>query len=134
MEKKKDFITAINYAKYLAFIAATICVFVFQFVAEPICITLALSFYVVAFGLMFTGLVIHSVEVFTADKLVKQSKADLFKPHEAEEEIAVINETENQAGEEVEVVNLKAEKVWSIIGSIFFGVFTVFTFLVLILY
>ena len=134
MEKKKDFIIAINFAKYLAFVLATVCVFVFQFLAAPICITLALSFYVVAFGLMFTGLVIHSVEVFTADKIVKNTNADLIEPRAVEEEQAVIEETEKKMGDDVEVVNLKAEKFWSILGAIFFGVFTVFTFLVLILY
>ena len=134
MEKKKDLITAINYAKHLAFVLATVCVFVFQFIAAPICITLALCFYVVAFGLMFTGLVIHCVEVFTADKIVKDTSADLIEPHDADTELEVIQETEKKMGDEVEVVNLKAEKVWSIIGSIFFGAFTIFTFIVLILY
>lgn len=131
MEKKKDFIMVLNYAKYLAFIAATICVFVFQFIANPICITLALSFYVVAFGLMFTGLVVHAVEVFDADRLVKKSKADIVEINENKD---ILEETEKSMGEEVEVVNLKSEKVWTIIGAIFFGLFTVFTFLVLILY
>ena len=134
MEKKRDFIRAINYAKYIAFIAATICVFVFQFVAAPICITLALAFYVVAFGLMFTGLVMHCVEIYAADKIVKESNADLIEPHEVEEEKEIIDETEKKMGEDVEVVNLKSEKVWSVIGAIFFGVFTLFTFIVLILY
>lgn len=134
MEKRKDFIKAINYAKYIAFIAATICVFVFQFVAEPICITLALAFYVVAFGLMFTGLVIHCIEVYDADKLIKETKADLIEPHEADQEEALINATEKKMGDEVEVVNLKSEKIWSVIGAIFFGAFTIFTFIVLILY
>ena len=134
MEKKKDFITAINYAKYFAFIAATICVFVFQFIAEPICITLALCFYVVAFGLMFASLVVHCVEIYAADKLVKEKNADIIQPNEALEQEALLNQTEKAMGSEVEVVNLKAEKVWSILGAIFFGVFTIFTFIVLILY
>ncbi len=133
MDKKKDFIKAINYAKYLAFILGTICVFIFQFVGKPICITLALAFYVVAFGLMFASIVIHCVEIYSADKLIKEGNLVAVEPKTDGDKVVIAEEGELK-GESVEVVNLKSEKAWSVIGAIFFGLFTIFTFIVLVLY
>ena len=69
---KKDFIVAINYAKYFAFVMATVCVLIFQFAGIGFCINLALSLYVVAFGLMTASLVIHANEINEALKTIKK--------------------------------------------------------------
>lgn len=125
MEKKKEYVMILEWAKYVAFIFATVCVFVFQFIAEPICITLALSLYVVAFGLMFATSVIHCVEIYNADKEVKKDHAIVIDNGDV---------IRDNAGEDMEVVNIKAEKVWSVLGAVFFGLFTLFTFVVLVLF
>lgn len=129
MEKKKLFVKSMEYGKYLAFTLATIFVIVSQFVGGRIWVTLALALYTVAFGFLFSTLVIHAVELFNAGYEAKDLSAEVVKKSEAESEELV--ETEK---EDVEVVNLKAEKVWTVIGSIFFGLFTIFTLAVLIIY
>lgn len=129
MEKKKLFVKSMEYGKYLAFTLATIFVIVSQFVGGRIWVTLALALYTVAFGFLFATLVIHAVELFNAGYEAKDLSAEVVKKSEAESEELV--ETEK---EDVEVVNLKAEKVWTVIGSIFFGLFTIFTLVVLIIY
>lgn len=130
MEKKKEIIACINWAKYLGFVGATVCVLVFQFISEPICITIALALYVVAFGLMFASKVIETVELFNADKIVKTQNADAEVEKNVEKEL----EEGGINGQSVEVVHLKKEKVLSIISAVFLGLFTIFTFVVLILY
>ncbi len=129
MEKKKLFVKSMEYGKYLAFTLATIFVIVSQFVGGRIWVTLALALYTVAFGFLFATLVIRAVELFNAGYEAKDLSAEVVKKSEAESEELV--ETEK---EDVEVVNLKAEKVWTVIGSIFFGLFTIFTLAVLIIY
>ncbi len=129
MEKKKLFVKSMEYGKYLAFTLATIFVIVSQFVGGRIWVTLALALYTVAFGFLFATLVIHAVELFNAGYEAKDLSAEVVKKSEAESEELI--ETEK---EDVEVVNLKAEKVWTVIGSIFFGLFTIFTLAVLIIY
>lgn len=129
MEKKKLFVKSMEYGKYLAFTLATIFVIVSQFVGGRIWVTLALALYTVAFGFLFATLVIHAVELFNAGYEAKDLSVEVVKKSEAENEELV--ETEK---EDVEVVNLKAEKVWTVIGSIFFGLFTIFTLAVLIIY
>ena len=131
---RKDFIVAINYSKYLAFVLATVCVLLFQFLAIAFCITLALSLYVVAFGLMTASQVLHAKELFEANTVIKQKKLTEVKPIVNEEGTLVVNGASELKGEEVEPVNIKNEMVWSVAGSIFFGLFTVFTFIVLVLY
>lgn len=131
---RKDITLAINYAKYLAFVLATVCVLIFQFTANAFCINLALSLYVVAFGLMSASLVMHAEEVFEADKMIKKQKLEKASVETNENGIMVVETPSELKGEEVEPVNLKAEKAWSVIGSIFFGLFTIFTFIVLVLY
>ena len=82
---KKDFIVAINYAKYFAFVMATVCVLIFQFAGIGFCINLALSLYVVAFGLMTASLVIHANEINEALKTIKKqilNKGWIFKQHD----------------------------------------------------
>ena len=129
---RKDIIIAIGYAKYVAFILATICVLVFQFTASSIWITLALSLYVVAFGLMFVSYVTQSIELIKTEKLLKENRVKVINSEVGAESVATVEGDNNQS--EVEVVKLKSEKVWSIIGAIFFGIFTIFTFVVLVLY
>ena len=73
---RKDISTAINYSKYLAFVLATVCVLIFQFTANSFCVNLALSLYVVAFGLMSASLVMHAEEVFEAIKIIKKQKLE----------------------------------------------------------
>ena len=126
---KKDFIQAINYAKYVAFVLATICVFIFQMTAQPAWVTVGLSLYVVAFGLMFASMVMHAVEVFEASKAAKKENAIVVEPS-----VEINEQLEKDSNGEVEVVDLKSEKIWAIVGSVFFGVFTVFTFVVLVLF
>lgn len=121
---KKELITILNYAKYAMFVAATACILVFQFIAEPVCITVALSLYVVAFGLMFASSLMHSIEIYQADGYVKKNSA----------KVESIDDTSISSKQEIEEVNLKSEKVWSIIASVFFACFTIFTFVVLILF
>ena len=130
MEKKKEIISCINWAKYLAFIAATVCVLVFQFIGASICITLALSLYVVAFLMLFASLVIQTVELFKADDLVKEKNADAEIGKLAEKEL----EEGGLNGQSVEVVHLKREKVTSIIWCVLTGLFAIFTFVVLVLF
>jgi len=131
---KKDFVVAINYAKYFAFVLATACVLIFQITASALTITLALSLYVVAFGLMCASLIFHAEEVFDAYKLIKKQKLENVKANVNEEGTMVVSSPSEIKGEEVEPVNLKSEMVWSVIGSIFFGLFSIFTFVVLVLY
>lgn len=121
---KKELITILNYAKYAMFVAATVCILVFQFIAEPICITVALSLYVVAFGLMFASSLIHCIEIYQADGYVKKTSA----------KVQNVEDSTIETKENVEEVNLKSEKVWSVLGSIFFALFTIFTLVVLILF
>jgi len=130
---KKEWVIAMNYAKYLAFILATVCVLIFQFTAYSIWITMALSFYVVAFGLMFGSMVIHCVEIYNADKIVRKNHLTTLEPELSPDGTIVPLDGEYK-GKEVEVVSLKSEKVWSVLGAIFFALFTVFTFAVLVLY
>lgn len=130
---KKEFVISINYAKYVAFVLATICVLIFQFTANSFSINIALSLYVVAFGLMCASLIFHAQEVYDAIKLMK--KQNLKQGQIDNNEGTMVVETPSEIkGEEVEPVNLKSEMVWSVVGSIFFGVFSIFTFVVLILY
>lgn len=129
MEKKKLFVKSMEYGKYLAFMLATIFVIVSQFVGGRIWVTLALALYTVAFGFLFASLVIRAVELFNAGYEAKDLSAEVVKKSETESEELIETEKEN-----VEVVNLKAEKVWTVIGSIFFGLFTIFTLAVLIIY
>lgn len=131
---RKDFIVSINYAKYLAFVAATVCVLIFQFTANSFCINLALSLYVVAFGLMCASLIIHADEVFDARKMIKQQNMKEKALNANEEGVAIVDAPSEIKGEKVEQVNLKSEMVWSIVGAIFFGLFAIFTFIVLVLY
>lgn len=121
---KKELIKILNYAKYAMFIAATICILVFQFIAEPVCITVALSLYVVAFGLMFASSLMHCLEIYKADNYIKRNHA----------KIENIEDSSFVSKQDVEEVNLKSEKVWSIIASVFFACFTIFTLVVLILF
>ena len=131
---RKDITVAINYAKYLAFVLATVCVLVFQFTANSFCINLALSLYVVAFGLMCASLILHADEVFDAYKTIKKQHLEQKKAETNEDGTMVVESPSEIKGEEVEPVNLKSEMVWSVIGSIFFGLFSIFTFVVLVLY
>lgn len=129
---RKDFVMVINYAKYLAFVLATICVLIFQFTANSFCINLALSLYVVAFGLMCISMCVYAKEV---SYLYKEAKKKTIKQNSLETQEGVDNEIkpENKAGE-AEQSNLKLELIISIVGSIFFGLFAIFTFIVLVLY
>lgn len=127
MEKKKLFVKSMEYGKYLAFTLATIFVIVSQFVGGRVWVTLSLALYTVAFGFLFATLVIRAVELFNAGYEAKDLSAEVISKADAE----VVKENH---GEEVEVVNLKAEKIWTVIGSIFFGLFTIFTLVVLIIY
>lgn len=122
---KKDIILSLNIAKYVSFIAATICVMIFQIVSRSICITLALALYVVAFALMFTTLVIRCVEIFRADETIKEQNGVVVENAES---------VTLKDGQQAEVVKVGREKFWSIVGAIFFGLFTIFTFVVLVLY
>lgn len=131
---KKEFVVAVNYAKYLAFVLATACVLVCQFTGNLFWVSMSLNLYVVAFGLMFFSMVIHANEVFTADRIIKENnlKEGTIEPDENGE--IIINTPGELQGKEVEKVNLKAEKFWSVAGAIFFGVFTLFTLVVSILF
>ncbi len=131
---KKDFIMAINYAKYLAFVLATVCVLVCQFTGNMLWVTMALSLYVVAFGMMFASSVFHAQEVFQADRTIKRKHLTETYLEADNNGDMIVNVPSELKGEEVEKVSLKHEKVWSVIGSIFFGVFALFTFVVLVLY
>ena len=130
MDKKRDIIKIVDYSKYVAFIAATICVFIFQFIAVEMCITLALSFYVVAFGLMSFSSIMHASELFNASKQGSIVTTMQIKDEDIEEDLDIKKVTK----EDIEFVNSKAEKVWAIVGSIFYGIFTIFSFVVLVLY
>lgn len=128
MKNKKEFVKCFEYGKYLAFTLATIFVIISQFKGGSIWITLALSLYTVAFGFLFATLVIRLVELYGAENTAKSMDAEIAKPQE-------FSETEPQEdGGHIEVVNCKAEKAKAYVGAIFFGLFTIFTFIVLILY
>ena len=133
MDKKKEWIAAVNYGKYLAFVLATIFVIVFQFVGNSVWVKLALIAYISAFALVFTSLVIHANEVYKADREVKKTNAEVVKPDQVNNGIVEIN-TGELMGSEAEVVNLKSEKIWTVIGAIASGIFAIFTFVVLILF
>ena len=131
---RKDIISAMNYAKYVAFVLATVCVLIFQFTAISFCITLALSLYVVAFGLMCASLIVNASEMFNANKFIKKQKLEEAKAEVNEKGTMTVSSPSELKGEEVEPVNIKSEMAWSIIGAIFFGLFAIFTFVVLVLY
>ena len=131
---RKDFVIAVNYAKYVAFVLATICVLIFQFTANSFFINIALSLYVVAFGLMCASMIVHAKEVCEAFNIIKKQNLKQTAAQTNDEGTMVVSSPSELKGEEVEPVNLKSEMVWSIIGAIFFGLFSIFTFIVLILY
>ena len=131
---RKDFIDAIKYAKYLAFTFATAFVLIFQFTAKVWCISFALSLYVVSFALMSVSMIMHAVEVFEAARAIKKEKMKVFNPEVSGEGTVIVDVPSELKGEEVEPVKLNIEKIWSIIGAIFFGLFAIFTFIVLVLY
>lgn len=131
---KKDFVIAVNYAKYFAFVLATVCVLIFQITGKAFSITLALSLYVVAFGLMCASQILHAAEVFDAYKTIKKQHLAQTKALTNEDGTIVVSSPSEIKGEEVEPVNLKYEMILSVIGSIFFGLFAIFTFVVLVLY
>lgn len=126
MKNKKAFVKAMENGKYLAFTLATIFVILAQFVGGKYWISLSLALFTVAFGFLFTTFVIRLVELYDVDRKVKKMGAKVVSQSEFESE----NKNEEQ---KVEVVNLKSEKIWNLIGSIFFGIFTIFTLIVLIL-
>ena len=131
---RKDFVVAVNYAKYVAFVFATVCVLVFQFTANSFFINIALSLYVVAFGLMFASMVVHAKEVCEAFNTIKKQNLKQSEAQTNQDGTMVVETPSELKGEEVEPVNLKSEMVWSIVGAIFFGLFAIFTFIVLVLY
>ena len=133
MNLKKNLVLSMFYGKYIAFILATIFVVVSQIVGEAIWVVLALSLYTVGFAFMFISLVVHAVEIYDADKVVKEDNLKVLDADEATVESVAIN-GENVKSKDVEVVSLKKEKIWTVVGSIFFGIFTAFTFAVLLLY
>lgn len=133
MDKKKTFVKCMDYGKYLAFTLATIFVIVSQFVGGRTWVVLSLALYTVAFGFLFATLVIRAVELFNAGYEAKDISAEVVSASDVKSE-TVISKDGKLEGEEVEVVNLKSEKVWTLLGAIFFGLFTVFTLVVLILY
>ena len=126
---KKDIIAAVNYAKYFAFVLATICVLIFQFTTKYICINLALSLYVVAFGLMSASLISHASELYDVLKLIKKQNLEKKQGEVNQEGTMIVSSPSELKGEEVEPVNVKSEMTWAIIGSIFFGLFTIFSFI-----
>ena len=132
MDKKKERILAVNYGKYLAFITATIVVIVSKFIVSQFFVKLALSLYVTAFVLVFISLVIHANEVYQAGKEAKKVNAEIIKPEQFENGVVDIDHGKLK-GEKVEIVSLKNEQVWTIIGAISSGIFAIFTFVVLIL-
>lgn len=133
MDKKKEWIQAINLGKYFAFILSTIFVIIFQFTSNSVLVKLALVSYVAAFALTFTALVIHACEIYNAGKEAKKDKATVVKPEQFDQGTVVIDQGELQ-GEVAEVVNLKHEQIWTVIGAIAAGIFAIFTFVVLFLY
>lgn len=115
----------LDIAKYIVFCLATITVFVYRFIPENVIITIALSIYVFAFALMFVASIVRCVEIFRAAKLARNSNT--------QEEVVVAGNGELK-GQKVEVVNLTSEKVFAILGAIFFAIFTIFTLCVVILF
>lgn len=126
MENKKSFVKAMEYGKYLAFTLATLFVIFAQFIGGKYWITISLALFTVAFGFLFATLVIRLVELCDVDKKVKDMGAEVVSQSEFE------NQNKGQE-QKVEVVNLKSEKIWTLVGAIFFGIFSIFTLVVLIL-
>lgn len=122
-----------EYGKYLAIILATIFVIISQFTASSICLILAFSLYTVGFCFMFIGHATHAYEIYKADKLVKDESLTALTKAETEKDQLGAAESELK-DKNVEVVSLKSEKAWTVIGSIFFGILTIFTFVTLVLY
>ena len=132
MDKKKEWIAAVNYGKYFAFILATVFVILSRFFGNDFWIKLALVTYVAAFGLTFTALLIHACEIYNAGKEAKKARAEVAKPEDFEQGTVVVEQGELK-GTTAEVVSLKKEQAWTIIGAVFSGLFTIFTFVVLVL-
>ncbi|MBQ7466800.1 MAG: hypothetical protein IJS74_01875 [Clostridia bacterium] len=133
MDRKKEWITAINIGKYVAFIVATVSVIISQFLGDTIWVKFALIAYVSAFALTFTALVFHANEIYKAGREAKKDNAEVVKPDQENQGIVDINNGELK-GTSAEVVNLKTEQVWTVIGAVASGIFTIFTFVVLILF
>ena len=132
MDSKREWIIAVNYGKYLAFILATILVIISKFIGGQTIVKLALACYVSAFCLAFISLVIHANEVYKADREAKKDNAEIVKPEQFENGVVDIDQGELK-GKKVEVVSLKKEQFWTIVGAISSGIFAIFTFVVLIL-
>jgi len=122
-----------DYGKYLALTLATIFVIVGQFAAARIWIVLALSLYVVAGAFMFATSTVHAVEIYAADGSIKSEHLEAASAEEVK--TRELKKSGEEIGEkQVEVVDVKAEKGWSVASSIFYGLFTIFALVVLILY
>ncbi len=132
MDKKKEWLKAINYGKYLAFILATVLVVIFQFTANSVLVKLALVAYVAAFSMTFTALVIHACEIYNAGKEVKKENATPAKPEQFDQGTVIVEQGELK-GEMAEVVNVKHEQIWTVVGAVASGLFAIFTFVVLVL-
>ena len=132
MDKKKEWIAAVNYGKYLAFVLATVFVIVSRFATSTSWLKIALIAYVSAFGLTFTSFVIHASEIYNAGRQVKKEQAEVARPDQFDGGVVVVDQGEMK-GQKAEVVSLKTEQVWTVVGAVASGMFAIFTFVVLIL-
>ena len=123
--KREELFQALIVAEYLAFIAATVLVVVFQFLGIGLLITVALAMYVVAFALCAFENIVLCVELFK----VKNSEVEQTVPN--------LN-LETADGEKITVKaaknNLRARKVKAVAMSVISGLIAIFTLMVLIIF
>lgn len=122
---KNAFYNVLYVAEYVAFIAATILVLVFQFTASETIMVLSLVLYVVAFALLtFSEAVgINELTISLKERLKKEETKTEQK---AEENTSAENEPTTK--------EIKGKIRWAYAKTIMCGLMSVFALLVLILF
>ena len=122
---KEKILKVVDIVSFSAVIVATVLVFVFQFVAEPVLVKISMVFYSIGFLMLGTQFAFSVYENFS--KKTEQDKLQI-KPKENKD-------LENQSVSQETKKNTDTKsKVWNICGLCGSVLMFVFTLIVLILY
>jgi len=126
---KNAFYNVLYVAEYVAFIAATILVLVFQFTASETIMVLSLVLYVVAFALLtFSEAVgINELTISLKERLKKEETKTEEKTEKNEEE-------KNNEENTLSAKEIKGKIRWAYAKTIMCGLMSIFALLVLILF
>ena len=126
---KNAFYNVLYVAEYVAFIAATILVLVFQFTASETIMVLSLVLYVVAFALLtFSEAVgINELTISLKERLKKEETKTEEKTEKNEEE-------KNNEENTLSTKEIKSKIRWAYAKTIMCGLMSIFALLVLILF